>query len=624
MKYIRAVTSLPRFYKRLVLLGYDIGLVPLTLYIALSQTFGPTLVATQFNNKLLFFVGISTIGAGLILLLGLSRVKVASFENKAIQRTAICAVAIASVALLISQPLGAGIPPIVFLIFAALFFVGSVGGRMIWQSIVEKMEIRDGVRKRVLIFGAGSAGIQLISALRQSSEMHAVAIMDDNRTTQGLIVGGLTVMAPENIDNVVELLGIDRIILAVPSLQGRKRQDIVARFSHLDCDIQVLPSMLELADGRGLVKSLRPVSADDLLGRDKIDLDLPEVAASYSGKCIMVTGAGGSIGSELCRQLFTCGIEKLVLFEHSEFALYSLNQELAPIAEEMGIKLSPVLGTVIDPISVQSALRDHHVQIVLHAAAYKHVPLVEENELAGLRNNVIGTRVVAEAARKQNLERFILVSTDKAVRPTNVMGASKRLAELIVQDLATRSGKTLFSMVRFGNVLGSSGSVIPLFQSQIAAGGPVTVTHDDVTRYFMTIPEAARLVLLAGSFARGGDVFVLDMGQPVKIRDLAQSMIELSGLRVRDEENPEGDIEINVTGLRPGEKLYEELLIGGDMLTTPHQKILRAQESSISELEMANVVRDLIHAFENNDTVAARAVIERWVDGYQRPMESGA
>jgi FlaA1/EpsC-like NDP-sugar epimerase len=379
-----------------------------------------------------------------------------------------------------------------------------------------------------------------------------------------------------------------------------------------------------MINGKGLVESLKPVSADDLLGRDKVDLDLEEVDRTYAGKCVMVTGAGGSIGSELCRQLILCGIRKLVLFEHSELALYSIERELQPDTEKLGIELATVLGSVTDAQRVESALRTHKIQGLLHAAAYKHVPLVEANEISGLRNNVIGTRILADAALRVGIERFVLISTDKAVRPTNVMGASKRLAELVIQDFASRSKKTLFSMVRFGNVLGSSGSVIPLFREQIEKGGPVTLTHGDVTRYFMTIPEAARLVLLAGSYARGGDVFVLDMGKPTKIYDLACSMIELSGRTVRNADNPEGDIEVKVTGLRPGEKLYEELLIGNDMLTTPHAKILRAQESSLSEIEIANALRDLSTSFEKDDVALARGVIERWVEGYQRPQTNRA
>ncbi len=329
----------------------------------------------------------------------------------------------------------------------------------------------------------------------------------------------------------------------------------------------------------------------------------------------MITGAGGSIGSELCRQLISCKPERIVLLDHSELALYTITKEMNDLTSD--ILIEPVLGSVCDRNLVDQALSANKIDVVLHAAAYKHLSLVETNEIAGIHNNVFGTKTMADAAREAEVDRFILVSSDKAVRPTNVMGASKRLAEMVVQDLSTRSEKTRLAMVRFGNVLGSSGSVIPLFEEQIARGGPVTLTHGEVTRYFMTISEAARLVLLAGSFARGGDVFVLDMGDPVPIRKLARQMIEGAGLSVMDDENPEGDVEIVEIGLRPGEKLHEELLISPDMLTTPHQKIMRAQENFLSELEMANAIRDLRQAINTRDPLAARAVIARWVERFE-------
>ena len=366
----------------------------------------------------------------------------------------------------------------------------------------------------------------------------------------------------------------------------------------------------------GEAAGLNELSADALLGRDKVDLDLPEISESYEGRSVFVSGAGGSIGSELARQVVAARARKVVLYEHSEYALYTVERALRPVAELYGIRLVPVLASVTDANRVQAVLRDEEVDIVLHAAAYKHVPLIEGNEIAGVFNNVIGTQVMAVAARSAGVRRFMLVSTDKAVRPTNIMGATKRLAELVVQDMQTRSEHTVFSMVRFGNVLGSSGSVIPLFREQIKAGGPITLTHTDVTRFFMTIPEEARLVLLAGSYAEGGEVFVLDMGEPVRILDLARRMIGQSGLRLRDDENPDGDIEIRFTGLRPGEKLFEELLIDARNLPTPHPKIMRAQEIKLSELEMARLVRDLTAAIELNDKNAVREIVRASVDGY--------
>mgnify|MGYP000324285403 CR=1 FL=1 len=386
--------------------------------------------------------------------------------------------------------------------------------------------------------------------------------------------------------------------------QGKKSKQNV-----YEVEVQVLPSYVDLMSGKGLADSLRTVAPDQLLGRDKVDLDTPEIAKTYAGRVVMVTGAGGSIGSELCRQLLNCNPARIVLFEQGEFQLYSIDQELQPEAKATGIPIVSRLGSVTNKARVAGVIAEEGVEIVLHAAAYKHVPLVEENELEGARNNVLGTQVVAEAAAEAKLERFILVSTDKAVRPTNIMGATKRMAELVVQDVQTRNAATKFAMVRFGNVLGSSGSVLPLFQKQIARGGPVTVTHKDVTRFFMTIPEAARLVLLAGAYAMGGDVFVLDMGEPQKIIDIARRMITLSGRQAKDSATGEGDIEIKVTGLRPGEKLYEELLIGDDVTGTEHERIMTANELYLSWAEYSQILERLDVACHEFDHEAIRDIL---------------
>ena len=382
----------------------------------------------------------------------------------------------------------------------------------------------------------------------------------------------------------------------------------------------MLPSYPELMSSEGTLDRLQPVAAEALLGREKVALSTPEIAKTYAGRVIMVTGAGGSIGSELCRQMLHCRPAALVLFEQGEHNLYQIDQELRSEALAQGINVVARLGSVGDAGRLRQVMREQGVEIILHAAAYKHVPMVEENELEGARNNVLGTHVVAEAAAAEQIERFILVSSDKAVRPTNVMGATKRMAELVVQDIQTRHPQTKFAMVRFGNVLGSSGSILPLFQRQIAEGGPVTVTHEEITRYFMTIPEAARLVLTAGAYARGGDVFVLDMGKPQKIVDVARRMIELAGRTVRDPITGQGEIAIRITGLRPGEKLFEELLIDRESLRpTPHPKILRAQEVRLSQIEVAAMLRDVRRAIEGADAAALRAVIKARVDGYRPP-----
>ena len=404
----------------------------------------------------------------------------------------------------------------------------------------------------------------------------------------------------------------------VPTGPKRVQGPVVAGLKELLCKVHSLTGGAGMSNGKALLNSVGSISADDLLGRNIVNLDVPEVAETFAGRSVLITGAGGSIGSELSRQVLSCSPRRIVLFDLCEFALYSIDREIRPLAEQAGVKVAAVLGSICDRARVRSVMQAHDVEIVLHAAAYKHVPLVEGNEIEGVKNNVFGTRVLAELARDLKVDRFIMISTDKAVRPTNVMGASKRLAEMAVQDLQSRSRITRFAIVRFGNVLGSSGSVIPLFSGQIAAGGPVTVTHAEVTRYFMTIPEAAGLVLLAGAYAQGGDLFVLDMGSPVKIIDLARRMIELSGLTVRDAENADGDIEIRMIGLRPGEKLFEELLIGNVVLPTPHPKILRAEETCPSRVELVRILRQLRSAIKANSPEEVRRQISCSVEGFRQ------
>ena len=451
-------------------------------------------------------------------------------------------------------------------------------------------------------------------------EFEGACFVDDNAALRGLNIGGLRVHQPRDIRKLVARHKIDRIVLAMPSASHSTRIRIAKRLDGVGCEVHALPSFAEMVLGRGSTDTARPFETSALLGRTALEGELPASNKVYEGHSILVTGAGGSIGSELCRQLLQLKPRRLVLLDHSELSLYSFARELSGLETETEIK--SILGTITEAGLVREILDTYEIDVVFHAAAYKHVSLVELNPLEGLRNNVFGTRTLAEEARRAGVKRFILVSTDKAVRPTSIMGSSKRMAELVIQDLATRSTQTRFSMVRFGNVMGSSGSVIPLFEQQIRTGGPVTVTHPDVTRYFMTTSEAVRLVLMAGTFSRGGDVFVLDMGQPVRIFDVARQMIEGSGYSVRDDANPDGDIEIEFTNLQPGEKMQEELLIGSDMLTTPHPKILRAQEDSLSEIETANALQDLRRAIENRDLAAAKVTLNKWIENYEDPEDS--
>ena len=442
--------------------------------------------------------------------------------------------------------------------------------------------------------------------------------MDDNTALHGVMLSGLQVYPPTRIAEIVEQRAIKRVLLAMPSLSPPKQAQIARRLQTMGLEVQTLPSFAQLIGEEALVDKLAVVSPHEFLGRDSRDVPLGDAFSAYVGRSVLVSGAGGSIGSELCRQVLSCRPVRLVLFELSELALYTVDQELRQLLEntDLDVEIIPILGSVTDARQVRKVLVDHDIQVVLHAAAFKHVPLVEVNPLAGLANNVFGTQTLAKEAARTGVERFTLVSSDKAVRPTNIMGASKRLAELVVQDLATRNQKTVFSMVRFGNVLGSSGSVVPLFQEQISRGGPVTVTDERVSRFFMTIREAVTLVLKAGAAARGGEVFVLDMGEPIPIMQLARQVIESTGYSVRDKSNPDGDIEIEVIGLRPGEKICEELTLTDELVGTKYQKIFCARESGRSELEVASALRGLREAMAASDEDAARKVVGAWVEGF--------
>jgi len=464
---------------------------------------------------------------------------------------------------------------------------------------------------RTLIYGAGSAGRQLAAAIHDSDGMRVAGFLDDHPDLHGRSIGKLPILDPAEIEETISRLGIQNVFLAIPSATRTRRNEILGRLRLLGVNVRTLPNLLDIASGSVTVNDLRELSIDDLLGRDPVPPDSERMQAIISGKTVLVTGAGGSIGSELCRQILAFNPACLLLFELSEYNLYSINRELRGIAPEAAIV--PLLGSVADDARVREVLRTWHPHVVFHAAAYKHVPLVERNVLEGIRNNIIGTLVTAEAARDAGVAKFVLVSTDKAVRPTNSMGATKRLAEMVLQGLQSTAAGTCFCMVRFGNVLGSSGSVVPLFREQIRTGGPVTVTDPAMTRYFMTIPEAAQLVVQAGAMARGGEVFVLDMGEPVRIIDLARNMIELSGMSVRDADNQSGDIELKIVGLRPGEKLFEELLIGDSPRPTDHPRIMMASEKHAEWHFLRNALATLIRLIEVRDTIEARRVLRNLV-----------
>jgi FlaA1/EpsC-like NDP-sugar epimerase len=464
---------------------------------------------------------------------------------------------------------------------SVMFFVFSLvlicGTRLFFRMLLN-YSVRGQVP--VVIYGAGASGRQLLPALMQASEYFPIAFIDDNPKLHKAVIHGVTVYPSEKLEYLIGRYDIKKVLLAMPSVSQSQRRAVVGKLENFSCEVLSIPGMSDLVEGRAQISSLKKVSIEELLGRDPVEPDEKLLAKNITGKVVMVTGAGGSIGSELCRQIIVEKPALLILFDISEFLLYSIENEIAAICKSHKIdsEFIGLLGSVQSEQRLVQVMTSFLVNTVYHAAAYKHVPLVENNVFEGVRNNIFGTIYCAKAAIKSGVEKFVLISTDKAVRPTNTMGATKRLAELVLQALSKEQDKTKFCMVRFGNVLGSSGSVVPLFKKQIAEGGPITLTHKDIIRYFMTIPEAAQLVIQAGAMGQGGDVFVLNMGDPIKIIDLAKRMINLSGLSIKNEDNPEGDIEIEISGLRPGEKLYEELLIGESVQNTYHPRIMTATE----------------------------------------------
>jgi FlaA1/EpsC-like NDP-sugar epimerase len=502
-----------------------------------------------------------------------------------------------------------------------------------WLSSLSAVQRHSLPVSHLMIYGAGSAGVQIANAIATSHEFKLFGFVDDSPTLQGLTINRVPVYAPGALPGLVGKYGITDLLLALPSVSRSRRNEIINELQPLPVHVRSLPGLTDLAHGRVALADIKDLDVEDLLGRDAVPPDRALLARSLTGKVVLVTGAAGSIGSELCRQILQEHPTRLVLVEHSEFGLYTLQQELQQLclrlAEHFGVhvELVPLLANVRDYTRMLEIFRAYRPHSVFHAAAYKHVPLVEHNPAEGIANNVLGTLSAARSAVETGVSQFVLVSTDKAVRPTNVMGASKRLAEMVLQALSAMpavafeadrliDNRTCFSMVRFGNVLGSSGSVVPLFRRQIESGGPITLTHAEVTRYFMTIPEAAQLVLQAGAMAEGGEVFVLDMGEPIKIIDLARRMIKLSGLTVRDESRPDGDIAIEVTGLRPGEKLYEELLIGDNPAPTMHPRILKAHEDFTRWAEFRADLDQLERAVAVNDTATLRAILLKRVSGF--------
>lgn len=615
-KMQRRYLSLKRSHKKWIMVLADILMVPMSLYLAWVMRLGELVPLSDLSRFWWLFPVVTPFAIFTFARLGLYRAIVRFIGSKAVwaifQGSALMALVLWSLAFLSRA---SGFPRSVPIIFGLLLFVFISGSRLFVRGLYKWVN-RNFTRKEVVaIYGAGSSGRQLINALRRGGEYLPVAFFDDNPALWKHSVDGAFVYSPENIASVLNEFSIKRVLLAVPQATNKERKRILDSLEPFSVHVQTIPSFPDIVSGLATVDQLKEVELEDLLGRDPVPPQKDLFNACIENKVVLVTGAGGSIGSELCRQVLSAQPTQLILYERSEFALYSIEQELARFIKESGLatKLTPVLGSVCNRQRVWALFERYGIQTIYHAAAFKHVPIVETNVYEGIRNNVEGTQVVAEAAQHFGCERFVLISTDKAVRPTNVMGATKRFAEQVVQALAESSSSTVFCMVRFGNVLGSSGSVVPLFRKQISSGGPVTVTHKDINRYFMTIPEASQLVIQAGAMAKGGEVFVLDMGEPVKIADMAAKMIELSGFEVKTEENPAGDIEIVYTGLRPGEKLYEELLIGDNVTGTSHPKIMMANEHFISSQAIREALTELKVAENKMDYAAGREILKRVV-----------
>jgi len=611
----KRLIGLPRTRKRALMLLADSIFIPAALWSAIALKLGdwPTgLAATPW-----LYVAAVLASIPIFIRLGLYRAVIRFIGTKAV--AAVLAGVTASVLVLaaINVVLGTkGIPFTALAIYWALALVYVGGSRIIIRNLVNA---RTAGTDRVVIYGAGSAGAQVAAALRMGGRFDPVAFLDDDHSLQGSAIAGIEVHAPDALAQLIRDESVTNVLLALPSQSRRRRQEILKSLEPFPVRVMTVPDIGDLLSGAARIEDVREVDAADLLGRDPVPPHERLFDACIRDKVVMVTGAGGSIGSELCRQIAHLRPRRLVLFEMSEFALYQIDRELREIMERerLEVDLTSLLGSAHHKYRVREIVQTYGVQTVYHAAAYKHVPIVEQNVIEGIHNNVISTWHAAEAALECGVETFVLISTDKAVNPTNVMGATKRLAEIVLQGLQQRGSRTRFCMVRFGNVLESSGSVVPLFRQQIERGGPVTVTHPDVIRYFMTIPEAAQLVLQAGAMAEGGDVFVLDMGQPIRIADLARRMVHLAGLTVRDERNPDGDIEIRFTGLRPAEKLYEELLIGTNVSGTGHPMILRAMEHSLPWQRVQEILHDLIIAMGQFDVDTSCALLREAVSEYR-------
>jgi len=612
--------ELPRFHKRVLSVVVDTLLLSFAWCSAVLLSAKPFVFISQ-NEVLAAFLLVLTGTVLVFIRLGLYHAVIRFMGIHALFAVLAGVLTSGIILLLIGQLLQMQLAYSMVLnyMFVALMFVG--GSRLTLRAIVNAKERKS--NHKVLIYGAGASGRQLLLALENSVEYRAAAFIDDDASLHGVLIKDVRVYPQEQIIEIVEHYGISRVLLALPSASRSVRAAILAKLEPLGIPVLTIPGVADLVDGKMKIDELQDVNIEELLGRDPVTPLPGLLGANITQKVVMVTGAGGSIGSELCRQILQQSPAVLIMFELSEFSLYEIDKELSQksAVRKREVQLIPIIGSVQDLERLTQVMSVYQVQTLYHAAAYKHVPLVEFNVIEAVRNNILGTWRTAEAAIACGVSNFVLISTDKAVRPTNVMGTTKRIAELVLQGLALRQQQTRFCMVRFGNVLGSSGSVVPLFRKQIKAGGPITLTHEDITRYFMTIPEASQLVIQAGALGKGGDVFVLDMGEPVRIYDLAVKMIHLMGLHPKTKGNPQGDIEIKVTGLRPGEKLYEELLIGDSECATRHPRIKTANELFLPWPKVRQLLDDMIAACDLSDLGRIRELMLNAPTGFN-PTDS--
>jgi len=606
--------NLERIYKQSIMLFVDISTLLFALWLAFVLRLGEAFPLAYIYDSWWIFIVVPVITIPLFIKLGLYRAVLQYIGVKVItttfQATTISCLIIGFLMMFFRE---SNLPRSVLPIFWFIINIFVMSSRFLFKGYLYSWDSFVNARKQTIIYGAGNAGVQLVESLKKSTVYAPIAFIDDDKSKQGTILNYLEVFSFDKIEELIKQKEAKVLLFAVPSASYKKRTQILKKLSKFPIEVKVLPSMDNIVNGVVSIDNIKHVGVADILGRSSVAPKQKLLERNIAGKNILITGAGGSIGSELSRQIMNLSPKKIVLLDNSEFNLYTIHQELSSLLNN--VEIIPALCTVTNYHQLKQIISLHNINTIYHAAAYKHVPMVELNVVSGVYNNVVGTYNVAKVADELNVESMVLVSTDKAVRPTNVMGASKRFSEFVLQAFADTSD-TCFSMVRFGNVLDSAGSVVPLFRKQIKEGGPVTVTHRNITRYFMTIPEAVQLVLQAGTMAKGGDVFVLDMGEPIKIIDLAYKMIHLSGLTPIDNENPDGEIRIEFTGLRPGEKLYEELLIGDDVVQSEHPRIMQAKENKLSMNVLLSCIQIIKEAREKQDELIVKELLLKYVDGY--------